>query len=423
MNQKKKKRKAWRWLLAVVALFVIFVILGAAIKVPLFDKAWNKTADGFEWLGRKIKGIWPWKKKERIEPARFLPEGKKTANYLLAVTKQVNGIKQLSTLVLASYDSRNDSGSIIYFPGNLMVDVPGAGPDQLSNLIELDEGRISMTLVAVENMMGIEVDRYILGSDRDLSIVFSKLGEKYTVSVPKKVSFDDKSLNVKVNLEPGKQVLDGRKLASYLTYSEPGKELELIERQRDFVPVFLATYSRGASYNSIEQFTKQNANLVDSDASSKEMAGLLQAFALLKKDRLQQATVPVKEFRVEKTVVLSVDMKKLPAFMKKYVKSEGSQQPNPRVRVEILNGCGVPGISEKVASQLDLDKVYVVNTANADNFNHADTVVLLYSDDKKMAQAASDIKKSLEVGRIESRPKTQDVTDITVVVGKDYASK
>ena len=68
----------------------------------------------------------------------------------------------------------------------------------------------------------------------------------------------------------------------------------------------------------------------DPDASDEELAGIWQAFALLKGSKLQQGIVPVKEFKFEQTVVHRVDQNALPAFVKKYVKSESSVREGKR---------------------------------------------------------------------------------------------
>ncbi len=420
-EKQKKKKKSWRWLGIPLVLVVAFIVLGAVFHVTPFDAAWDSTEDGFLWMGRKIKAIWPFEEQVALEPGDFLPEGKETANYLIAVTKQFGEETQLSTVVLASYDSRDESGSLIYFPNDLMVNVPGIGMDQLSNLVELDEGRISMTLVTVENLLGIEIDRYVMCTDRDLRIVLNQISDSFTVDVPSRLSYKDESLDVTVDLKPGEQKLSGNILASYLTYSEAGKKLELIARQKGFVPVFLER-SRDI-FDKIEPLTKKNANLFDTDASNAELAGMWQAFALLEGNKLLQGTLPVKEFRFEKTVVHRVDNDKLEQFVKKYLKSQSIRTSFERVRLEVLNGCGVPGIGENVAAAIDMNSFEVVSSANANNFDYPETIIIIYSEDRDTIAAAEKLQNELEVGKIESHPQVHDMSDITVIVGKDYASK
>lgn len=420
-EKEKNKRKWWRWLLLIVVLVVLFVILGKVAKVPYLSTAWNKTEDGFDWIGSKISSAWPFEEQVALEPADFLPEGKKTANYLIAVTKQFGEETQLSTVVVASYDSRDGSGNLIYFPNDLMVNVPGIGMDQLSNLVELDEGRVTMSLVTVENILGLEIDRYMMCTDRDLRIVLNQVEGAFSVDVPSRISYKDDSLDVTVDLKQGVQKLSGNVLASYLTYSDAGKRMDLIARQKGFAPVFLSRSKE--IFNEIERLTKKNANLMDTDASNAELAGMWQAYSLIEDGGLLQGTVPVKEFRFEKTVVHRVDDEKLEEFIKKYVKSVTSRTSFERIRLEVLNGCGVPGIGENVAGAIDMNSFEVVSSANADNFEYPETIIIIYSEDADTVAAAEKLQKELEVGRIESHPQTHDISDITVIIGKDYASK
>ncbi len=415
-QEKKKKKTWWRWLVALLVLIAIFVVLGAAFKVPPFDTAWNETYDGLVWMGRKIKAAWPFDGNEPAPAAAWLPEGKKSTNYLFAVTKQISGAPVMTVTIVASYDSETGTGSLIYLPNDLLVNVPGLGLDQLNNLVDLDEGRIGKTLVTVENLLGIEIDRYVLGTDRDLRIILNQMSTTWTVVVPAKVSYKDPSLDLEVNLSAGKQNMSPATLASYLTYAPAGQEIALCKRMQAFVPTFLD------ASDDIGQLVSKNASLLDTDASDKELAGIWQSYAALG-DRLQQGTIPVKEFKFEQTVVHRVDQEALSAFLKKYLKTDSPRKQARRFKVEVLNGNGVPGIGEDVASKLDMKQFQVVNSANADNFDHADTVILIYSSDPDVADAAEEIKRELETGRIEFRPMTQDIAEITIIVGKDYAQK
>jgi anionic cell wall polymer biosynthesis LytR-Cps2A-Psr (LCP) family protein len=420
LAQKKKKHKWWRWLVVLAVLVAIFVILGAVVKVAPFDRAWRKTLDGFNWLGRHIKSLWPFKAKKRVPASEFLPEGKKAANYMLALTKKFGDSLFTSTVVVAYYDSRDGTGSLVYLPNDLSVNVPGVGMDQLYSLVELDDGRVTKTLVTVENLLGIQLDRYVLGTDRDLRIVLNQMKDQWEVDVPSRMSWKDESLGVTVDLKPGKQKLSGNVLASYLTYSQPGKELDLIKRQQAFVPEFLGR--SGQLFDDIARLVNKNASLLDTDASDKELTGMWQAFTSLEGAALQQGTIPVKEFKFEKTTVHRVDTPALPAFEKKYL-DVSPTSAGKRYRVEVLNGNGVPGIGEQVAARLDLDTFQIVNSANADSFEHAETVIIIYSQDAATVKAAEKLRNELEVGRIEAHPDTQDMADISVIVGKDYANK
>ena len=196
--------------------------------------------------------------------------------------------------------------------------------------------------------------------------------------------------------------------------------MERIKRQKDFVPGFLAQSKK--EYEKILPFMEEKAVLFESDADSTEMAGLWQAFSLIDREKLNLVTIPVKVFKMENTVVHRVDMGKLNGFLEKNLKSEMKVRPK-RVRVEILNGCGVPGIGGKIAEEIDPDTFDVVNTANADRFDYPETLIIFYDNTQEALDIAEELKSEIGVGRTEARNRTQDVTDITIIAGQDYANK
>ena len=417
-SQQKKKRTLLHVVEIVVVLLIVFILLAAAFRVYPFNKAWDKVTAGFKWVGRKISGVFP--KSKKATPTGFLEEGKKTGNYLVILTRQADdGSTLVSSAILASYDSRNKTGSLIYFPADMRLEVPGAGEDQLANLVQLDDGGAAKTIVAISNLMGVTIDRYVMATDHDSRIFLNAVSPNYDVEVTQNLKFNDPGLKANVNVKPGNQKLNTDVLAAYLTYAPDGNEMDLLDRQEGFATEFLKV-SNSKSDNAVA-IVKKSGDLFDTSASDNQLAGIWQAFSQLAVKSVAVKTVPLKEVKIEKTVVHIVDRTKLEEFKKQYVKSDYVLAD--RVRLDILNGCGTPGIGEKVASSLDPSKFQVVNNGNADNFNHDQTVIIIYNMNKKVADAAEEIKRKLEVGLIDTRPPDQNLLDITVIVGKDYSSK
>lgn len=420
----KKKRIRLKITVAIlILLIVVFVILGAVVKVSPIDTAWEKTVDAFQWLGRKISSLWSNDGNGAPPVSDIMPDGKEAANILIGVTKEVDNYSMMTTLILFSYDSRDGTASFIFFPNDLLVDVPGSGLEQLINLIEQDEDRFDMTRIAIENLVGVEVDRYVLALDRDVKIILDQIAETYPVNVTENLAWNDTSLETKITLDPGQQNLSGAELASYLTYSEMGSELDLIERQIGFTPTFMEKSKERLGEK--KDLAKKNANLLDTDASGDEIWGFWAELARMDPDKLTLVTMPTEEFRFESTAVHRVNNEKLPDFIKKYVNSDPKVDEAKRVRLELLNGCGVPAVGFEVASDLDLTKFKIVNSANADNFEHPESVIIVYGDqtDRELVSAAESVRNALEVGRIEFHDTESGVADITAIVGKDYANK
>ncbi|MDD5448081.1 MAG: LCP family protein [Actinomycetota bacterium] len=421
LEKKKRKWKRWGWIGAVLLLLLLFVILGGVLRISPADVAWNKTGEAFSWVGRKIRSAWQSRGGEGIDEKDFLAKGKRSASFLVGVTKRSQHTAILSTLLLATYDADKKEGSVIYFPSILRVNVPGLGENEICNLVNLSGGEMDAALIATENLLGIDIDGYLLLTDGELNILLSKISPQYSVKVPSKMSFKDNSLDTEVKLKPGEQSISSRKLAAYLTYCSEGKELEQIDRQMDFAPQFLEK-SREAS-REILSVTKDLVELAKTDSSSKKIAGLWKAFFSLPAEKFEQSKIPLKEHTFEKKTYYVINEKNIDDFEKKHLKIESSQINANRARVEILNGCGVPGIGFEVAKKLPLGEFYVVRSGNADNFNHLETVIVVYEGKASNVKKAEKIREKLEVGRVESRPRSTDLFDITIFVGRDYADK
>ena len=96
------------------------------------------------------------------------------------------------------------------------------------------------------------------------------------------------------------------------------------------------------------------------------------------------------------------------------VKTDTTKQAS---RVIVFNGTGSPGIAGKAAQQLIRQGFRVVDSKNADKFDYKRTQILLYHGSK--ADAAR-IREVLGTGDIREVDAPQDITDIIVVIGRDY---
>lgn len=87
------------------------------------------------------------------------------------------------------------------------------------------------------------------------------------------------------------------------------------------------------------------------------------------------------------------------------------------VRVIVENGIGQPGVAGEAAKQLIAAGFSVVDTKNAPKFGYDKTLIVLY---RGPASNAERVKKTLNAGEIRRASSAQNLTDIIVIVGKDY---
>ena len=94
------------------------------------------------------------------------------------------------------------------------------------------------------------------------------------------------------------------------------------------------------------------------------------------------------------------------------------------IQIEILNGCGTPGIAAKFSQFLREKRVDVVRSENADHFEYEKTILIQRNENitglQHVAEALQfDIKNPNQV--ITSVDPNLDV-DLTLIIGKDYNS-
>ena len=94
------------------------------------------------------------------------------------------------------------------------------------------------------------------------------------------------------------------------------------------------------------------------------------------------------------------------------------------IEIEILNGCGEPGVAARFSDFLRDKRVDVVRSENADNFDYSNTVLIQRNENtaglKYVANALKFDTKNLKQVMISID--TESDVDITLIIGKDFNS-
>jgi hypothetical protein len=93
----------------------------------------------------------------------------------------------------------------------------------------------------------------------------------------------------------------------------------------------------------------------------------------------------------------------------------------PRVRVRVVDGVGVDGLAVSAARRLVPAGAEIAVVGNADRFGYAGTIVR-YTDDVQRP-AAEAMSKALGLGVVEQVAVVDDVVQLTIVIGEDFAAQ
>ena len=92
---------------------------------------------------------------------------------------------------------------------------------------------------------------------------------------------------------------------------------------------------------------------------------------------------------------------------------------NRGVRVEVLNGCGEPGVMEAFVRRLRAEGFDVIKTGNARAFGYVESMVI---DRAGKRENADEVARALRIGPVIQQVKDDPyrIEDVTVVVGRDH---
>lgn len=95
-------------------------------------------------------------------------------------------------------------------------------------------------------------------------------------------------------------------------------------------------------------------------------------------------------------------------------------RPTERVRVEVLNASGVPGLARRGTEILRDGGFDVVNYGNAPGFAPDTSLVLDRVGRMELARSVADV---VQIPRVYARPDSNVYVDVTVVLGRDWAAE
>ncbi|HET6350837.1 MAG TPA: LytR C-terminal domain-containing protein [Coriobacteriia bacterium] len=180
-----------------------------------------------------------------------------------------------------------------------------------------------------------------------------------------------------------------------------------------YVVVPTAVYQKALTTRSVAQFASAAtaSNMNDSDVQA-----LGNSLRAVPKKNVAIVPLPTKPIKLGDQTYLEPQKNEVADLLKSW----WGVDPNAakaQIRVVVFNGSGKPGIAGEAAQELIRAQIRVVDTQNADRFDYAETKIVVRRGD---ASVGEKVRKALGVGKVVLDPSDENVTDVVVVVGKDY---
>ena len=198
-GEKKKKSRTLKKILLLLILILIILVVGIAYKT-------QKNGGGLQGLLSTLVG-------HNEETLKNLEQ----IQVLLMGVSTDNGGKLTDTIIVATYDPKNQKASLLSIPIDTFVGKnpqTGTGSDKINALYQKSPEK---TLEKVNEITGLDIKYYMVIDNQALIKLVDVIGgvEFY---VPIDMVYDDPSQDLHINLKEGLQTLDGDKAEQLLRY-------------------------------------------------------------------------------------------------------------------------------------------------------------------------------------------------------------
>ncbi len=278
-----------------------------------------------------------------------VPEPGGAMNILLVGTDARPGdqVSRTDTIVLAHFDQSTNRVSMLSFPRDLWVTLPGYGKNKINAAYPVGERQIgpgygpALLKETVGELVGLPIDHFVLINFDGFKTLIDKIGGIY-VDVPK--ALDDPAYptddyrTIKIHFDAGRQLLDGDRALIYARTRHADSDFGRNQRQQQvLMAIFDRVRAQGllSQLTNIDQYTESMSDYIRTDLSRSDMLSLASMGSKLSADSIQRYAIDpsmVIERRTPAYVLVLSDKKGLKRLVSQMldpaVASAGGETPS-----------------------------------------------------------------------------------------------
>ena len=241
-----------------------------------------------------------------------IPELDGAKNILLVGTDARPGekISRTDTLVLVRLDPRSNRVSMLSFPRDLYVRIPGYGKNKINAAYPIGEEKIgsgygpALLKKTVGDLVGLPIDHFVMINFEGFKAVIDRIGG-ISIDVPKAIDDPayptDDYRTMKVHFDAGTQQMDGDRALIYARTRHSDSDFGRNQRQQQvLMAIFSRIRSQGllSQLTSLDDYTSVLSDYIRTDISRGEMLSLASMGAQLQAESIQR-------FAIDSTMVVA----------------------------------------------------------------------------------------------------------------------
>lgn len=238
----------------------------------------------------------------------------KTNIVVMGVDERDEDAGRSDTLFVVMLDPKSNNISLLSIPRDTMVKIPDRGWDKINHAFAF--GGHKLTQQTVEEFLGIQINNYVVVDFKGFKGLVDAIGG-IDINVEKDMYYEDPYDNLVIDLQQGRQHLDGAKAIQYVRYRDEEGDIGRIKRQQHFMAAIYEKITSTEILTKVPGLVKELVTMIKTDIPVTDMIKLAKAMNKTMKDEkgLNMAMVPGEPVYIDEISYWVPDMTDLRQLM------------------------------------------------------------------------------------------------------------
>ena len=370
--------------------------------------------------------------------APLIEQPDKTINILLlgSDASADERLARTDSLMIASINPDGPSVSLLSFPRDLSVHIPGFGDDRINTVFErgymqdFQGGGPAFLALTLRKNFGIKIDHFVRIDFQGFVKAIDTLGGvEVLVECELHDTFPDKAAptgRTDLDVYPGKVLLSGKQALWYSRSRWSTTDFDRARRQQKVMrAVFRKARESNIIQNAIGLYTDFRSNL-ETDVGIADIPALIDIAQRLGDLQIKSRVITfpiVRAFKREDGAQVLITTDNTIPYIREALSPPAGNRAQTLPRVEVRNGSSKPDLELVATERLTWEGFQVVKVGKTDAPEFKETQIINYSTVPK----GSPIARLSEIFRVQGRnvigqPDPSSVSIASIVLGDDYNS-
>lgn len=335
---------------------------------------------------------------------------------VIGYDSSINGPPRADTILLASIDLKTREVGVLSIPRDTRVSIPGHGVNRINAAHAF--GGIDLTVQTLESFLNVPIDYYVETDFDGFARIIDAIGG-VELTIKESLHYVDKAGGLYIDLPAGRQKLNGEEALEYVRFREELKgDIGRIERQQKFLKAMVKSLLNPDIIVKLPAIYKETRKAVNTNIPIQDISPFIHLIKDMKMEQFKTVMLPGEPKYINGASYWIADKEKLEILVNNLIRSK-EYITNSRYQISILNGNGVPGLANRLASEIEKYGFKIGKVANADNFNYKQTLIKYFDTrDKKIALGI----RRLIGGKIvyQGIEEDEEKDNLKIIIGADY---